>query len=141
MAIKDPSQTVTVVITLASLIKKHWSYEPKKIDNIKKLHEKLLIPQNCEDICNPILNREIFCDNNVPGWVKRADKGSQNYQVSVMKATAVIIKKCDSLLMAEKQIFVVDKKDPLSLTMESIILLGHVNISMNNMRRDSIKNC
>ena len=29
------------------VIKKHCSYEPKKIGNIKKLHEKLLIPQNC----------------------------------------------------------------------------------------------
>ena len=93
MARKDPSQTVIVVITLASVIKKHWSYEPKKFGNIKKLHEKLLIPQNCEDICNPKLNREIFCDNNVPGWVKRADKRSQNYQVSVVKATAGMIKK------------------------------------------------
>ena len=35
---------------LASVIKKHWSYEPKKFGNIKKLHEKLLIPQNCVEI-------------------------------------------------------------------------------------------
>ena len=28
-------------------------YEPKKFGNIKKMHEKLLIPQNCGEICYP----------------------------------------------------------------------------------------
>ena len=46
---------------LASVIKKHWSYEPEKFSNIKKLHEKLLIPQNCAEIYTPKLNRQIFC--------------------------------------------------------------------------------
>ena len=35
--------------SFASVIKRvwhHWSYEPEKFDNIKKLHEKLLILQN-----------------------------------------------------------------------------------------------
>ena len=54
---------------LASVIKKHWSYEPEKFGNIKKLFEKLLTPQNCGKICTPKLNR----NNNTPGWVTRAD--------------------------------------------------------------------
>ena len=40
--------------SFASVIKRvwhHWSYEPEKFDNIKKLHEKLLILQNCGKIC------------------------------------------------------------------------------------------
>ena len=76
---------------LASVIKKHCSYEPEKFGSIKKLREKLLIPQNCGEICTPKLNREIFCNNNIPGWVKRTDKRSQNCQVSVVKATAGIL--------------------------------------------------
>ena len=120
--------------------REHWSYEPEKFGNIKKLHEKLLIPQNCGEICTPKLNRDISCNNNIPGWVKRADKRSQNCQASVVKATAGTIKLCDNLLKAEKQNYVVNTKDLLSLAMESIILLGHVNFSMNNMRRDRIKN-
>ena len=127
-------------LVLASVIKKHWSYEPEKFGNIKKLHEKLLIPQNCREICTPKLDREIFCNNNIWGWVKRADKRSQNCQASVVKATAGMIKLCDNLLKAEKQNIVVNTKDLLSLGMESIMLLGHVNFSMNNMRRDRIKN-
>ena len=125
---------------LASVIKKHWSFEPEKIGNIKKLHEKLLIPQNCGDICTPKLNREIFCNNNIPGWVKGADKRSQNCQASVVKAAAGMIKLCDNLLEAEKQNYVVNTKDLLSLAMESIMLQGHVNLSMNNMRKHRIKN-
>ena len=125
---------------LASVIKKHWSYEPEKFGNIKKLHEKLLIPQNCREICTPKLDREIFCNNNIWGWVKRADKRSQNCQASVVKATAGMIKLCDNLLKAEKQNYVANTKDLRSLAMESIMLLGHVNFSMNNMRRDRIKN-
>ena len=120
--------------------REHWSYKPEKFGNIKKLHEKLLIPQNCGEICTPKLNRDISCNNNIPGWVKRADKRSQNCQASVVKATAGTIKLCDNLLKAEKQNYVVNTKDLLSLAMESIILLGHVNFSMNNMRRDRIKN-
>ena len=125
---------------LTSVIKKHWSYEPEKFGSIKKLHEKLLIPQNYREICTPKLNREIFCNNNIPGWVKRADKRSQNCQASVVKATAGMIKLCDNLLKAEKQNYIVNIKDLLSLAMESIMLLGHVNFPMNNMRRDRIKN-
>ena len=42
---------------LASVIKKHWSYEPSKSDNIKKLHEKLLLPQKYGKICTPKLSK------------------------------------------------------------------------------------
>ena len=58
---------------LALVIKKHWSYEPETFGNIKKLHEKLLIAQNCGEIYTPLLKREIFCNNNRPGWVRRPD--------------------------------------------------------------------
>ena len=64
---------------LALVIKKHWSYEPEKFGNIKNLHETFLIPQNRGEICTPNLNREILCNNNIPGWVKRTDKRSQNF--------------------------------------------------------------
>ena len=58
-----------------------------------------------------------------------------------MKATADMSKLCDHLLKAEKQNYVVNTKDLLSLAMESIILLGHVNFSMNNnMRIDKMEN-
>ena len=85
------------------------------------------------------MDYEIFCNNYLPGWVKRADKRSHNCQASVVKATAGVIKLCENLLNTEKQNYVVHTKDLLSLTMESM-LLGHVNFSMNNMRRDMIKN-
>ena len=58
----------------------------------------------------------------------------------MVKATAGMIKLCDNLLKAEKQNIVVNTKDLLSLAMESIMLLGHVNFSMDNMRKDRIKN-
>ena len=82
---------------LASVIKEHWSYEPEKFDNIKKIHEKLLIPQNCGEICTPKLNKEILYNNNIPGWIKRVDKRPKNWQPSVVKATADMIKLCDNL--------------------------------------------
>ena len=86
------------------------------------------------------LNREIFCNNNIPGWVKRTEKRSQNCQASVVKATTGMIKLCHNLLKAEIQNYVANTKDLLSLAMEPIMLLGHANFSMNNMRRDRIKN-
>ena len=94
-------------------------------------------------MCTLKMKREIFCnhnDNNIPGWLKTADKRSQNCQASVVKATAGMIKLCDNLHKAEKQNYVVNTKDLLSFAMESIILLGHVNFFMNSMRRERIKN-
>ena len=130
----------TISERLALLIKKHWSYEAEQFGNIRKLYEQLLFPQNCGKICTPKLNREIFCKNNIPGSVKRADERSQNCQASVVKETAGMNKLCDNLRKAEKQNYVVNTKDLLSLAMESMMLLGHVNFSMNNMKRDRIRN-
>ena len=42
---------------------------------------------------------------------------------------------CDNFLKAENQNYVVTTKDLLSLALESIILLGHVNFFMNKMTR------
>ena len=87
---------------LASVIKKYWSYEPEKFGNIKKLHEKLLIPQNCAEIRTTKLKMDILCNSNIPGWVKRPDEISQNCKASVANATAGIVKLFDNLLEAEK---------------------------------------
>ena len=58
----------------------------------------------------------------------------------MVKAPAGMIKICDNLLKAEKQNLVVITKGLLSLFIDSTMLLGHENLSMNNMRRDGIKN-
>ena len=84
-----------------SVIKKHWSCEPEKFDNTKKLLKILLIPQKCGEIFVPKLNRGIFCSSKIPGYVKRTDKRSQNCQASVVKATTGMIKLIDNLLKAE----------------------------------------
>ena len=65
---------------LVSVNKKHWSHAPEKFGNIKKLHEKSMILQNCVEICAPKLNREIFCNSNIPGWVKRDDNRIAKFQ-------------------------------------------------------------
>ena len=39
-----------------------------------------------------------------------------------------MIKLCDNLFKVEKQNYVVNAKDPLSIAMESTILLEHVNM-------------
>ena len=56
-----------------------------------------------------------------------------------MKATAGMTKLRDNSLKAEKQKYV-NTKNLLSLAMESIMRLGHVNFSMNNIRRERMKN-
>ena len=56
-----------------------------------------------------------------------------------MKATAGMIKLCHNLLEEEKQNYVGNTKDLLSLTMKLIMLLGHVNFSMNNTSMGRIK--
>ena len=46
----------------------------------------------------------------------------------MVKTTADMIKLCDNLFKVEKQNYVVNAKDPLSIAMESTILLEHVNM-------------
>ena len=86
------------------------------------------------------MNREIFCSNNIPGWVKRAYKRSSTCQALVVKKTADLIKLSDNLLKTEKQNYIVNTKDLLSLAMESRMLLRHISFSINNVRKDRIKN-
>ena len=56
----------------------------------------------------------------------------------MIKATAGMIKLCNNI--NRKKNYVVNTKDILFLTVELIMLLGHVNFSINNVRRDRIKN-
>ena len=60
--------TLNISEKLASIVKKDWSYEQKKINSIKKLHKKLLISQNCGKRFTPKLNREIFRSNTLQSW-------------------------------------------------------------------------
>ena len=46
------------------VIKKHWSCEPEKFDNTKKLLKILLIPQKCGEIFVPKLNRGMLQQQN-----------------------------------------------------------------------------
>lgn len=124
---------------LAGVINKYWQYRPEKFSKIRELHEKLLIPANCDDICAPLLNREIYCNKSIAPWVKRADKRVLDSQNNLVKATAGIIKLSESILQAEKQNYVVNTKEILSLAMESVMLLGFTNHSLNNIRREKIK--
>ena len=48
----------------------------KKCANIKKLHEKLLISENCGEIYTPKLKRETFCYNSIQETVETTDKRS-----------------------------------------------------------------
>ena len=93
------------------------------------MHEKSLIPQSFEEICTPKLNKEVLSNKNIPvSVVKRVDKRSQNYQASVVKVTAGMVKLCDNLLKTEKQNYIneiniikINTKYLLSLAMELIM--------------------
>ena len=58
---------------LAGVVQKYWQYKPKKLSVVKSLNDKFLIPSNCGEICDPSLNREIFCSKNIVPWVKRTN--------------------------------------------------------------------
>ena len=77
---------------------------------MKKLLEKLFIPQNCEEICTPELKREIFCKNDIQSWVESANKRSYNFLVSFVKATTSMINQYDNQFKVEKQNYVVNRK-------------------------------
>ena len=55
---------------LTNLLTKYWKYEPSNFSTIKKLQEKILIPENCEEICVPKLNRDIFFGKDFQPWIK-----------------------------------------------------------------------
>ena len=120
---------------LAELVTKYWKYEPSSFSNIKKIEEKHLIPEKCEEICVSKLNREIFFCKDIHPWVKRADKR----QSALVKATAAIISVSEKILQAERENYVIKAKEVLSPALDGVILLGHVNHSLNKIRLEKLK--
>lgn len=57
----------------------------------------------------------------------------------MVKGTAGLIKFFESILKAKKQNDVVKTKEILSLAVESVMMLGHINYYFNNIRREKIK--
>ena len=62
------SQNLGGVISerLASAVKNTVHMNQKNLAILKNYMKNLLIPQNCEEICTPKSNREIFCNNIIP---------------------------------------------------------------------------
>ena len=119
---------------LAELFTKYWKFEPSHFSNIEKIEEKHLIPENCEEICDPKLNREIFFSKDIHPCVKGADKRLRGTQNALVRATTAIISVSEKILQAERENYVINAKEVLSQALDGVILLGRVNHSLNKIR-------
>ena len=86
-------------------------YKPSHFSIIKKLEEKMLVPE----ICVTKLNREIFFSKGFQPSVKRANNHRiRDAQIGVVKAMVAFIKVSETILNAERENYVINTKEVLS---------------------------
>ena len=112
---------------------------PSNFNTIKKLLEKILIPENCQEICVPKLNREIFFSKDFQPWIKRADKRIRDTQTGAVKVTATLIKVSEEISSMLRENYIINTKEVLSAALDGVILLGNVSHSLNNLRKEKLK--
>ena len=120
-------------------VAQYWKYEPSNLSTIKKLEEKILAPENCEKICVPKRNREIFFSKDFQSRVKKADKRIRDTQTGVVKATAAFIKVSEQIPHAERENYVINTKEVLSAALDDIMLLGNVSHSLDNLCKEKLR--
>ena len=117
------------------IVRKSWQYEPGQFSVIKSLNEKFFDAlKSSQNLCLTF-KWIFFSRKNLAPWVERF----QESQTSVIKSTGGLIKLLESILKVEKQNYVLSTKKILSLAVESVMLLGHTNYCLNNIRREKIK--
>ena len=107
--------------------------------SIKKLGEKVLIPENCEEICVPKLNREIFFIGDSQPLVKRADNWIRDTQTGLITATVAFLKLSGQILHAKKENCAINTKEVLFAALDATMLLGNVNQLLNNLCKEELR--
>ena len=104
---------------------------------LKDLYEKYKTPANCKYLCVPKVNLELWHD--LSKEPKSEDRGLQELQNGIVKASQPIIQLFDSALKARKDKSSMDPNVLLPLLTDTVTFLGHASFLTCLKRREFLK--
>lgn len=125
---------------LAKILKGMFSGEKCKADEEKKREdyfEKFKIPENCESLSVPKVNKEIW--RSLPAAARNSDFDIQKPQKLIAHAIVPIIRVVDTLIKMDPQGDKDGTNETVNRLMEAISMMAMTNNEINHVRRNSIK--
>lgn len=103
-------------------------------DSIKSIEDKYYRPENCENLCVPRVNREIW--SALSRQANTQDSKMQDIQKSLVKGMIPIVQLAEQCCKSKE---LLDPVKTRSLLSDSICLLGHGFLSLTHRRRSIMK--
>ena len=128
-----------ILSNLAEAFKKFWLIELKNDQTIKKLKLDYVIPSNCEEFHVPLLNEEILKNKNIHSFYKRNDIRWFDMQNLILRATAAVIDIANICLVADNKNRLIQSKDVVVRSIDTITLFGRVSQQITIERKDRLK--
>ena len=134
-----------ILSNLAEAFKKFWLIESKNDQIIKKLKLDYVAPSDCEEFSNceefhvPLLNEEILKNKNIHSFYKRNDKRWFDIQNLILRATAAVLDIANICLVADNKNRLIQSKDVLVRSIDTITLLGSVSQQITIELKDRLK--
>jgi hypothetical protein len=104
---------------------------------LKELQEKYKTPSNCQHLCVPKVNLELWFD--LPKESKNRDLGMQELQKSVVKAAQPILQLFNSALKAKQDRSNIDPMVLLPMLADAVTFLGHASYLTSLKRKEMLK--
>lgn len=103
-------------------------------DSIKVVEDKYFRPENCSNLCTPLMNKEIW--SNVPKFVHSQDSKMQDAQKAIIKGLIPIVELAQECVTSKEPLDQVRVREKLS---DSLCLIGHGNLLLSQRRRSLIR--
>ena len=104
---------------------------------LKDLQEKYKTPSNCQNLCVPKVNLELWFD--LPKDSKNRDLGMQELQKSIVKAAQPVLQLFNSTLKAKEEKSTIDPMLFLPMLADAVTFLGHASYLTSLKRKDMLK--
>ena len=103
----------------------------------KKIQDNYKSPKNCNFLCVPKVNLELWHD--LPRSTKSKDLGLQEIQKHLVKSAQPMIQLLDTILKLQVEQTPVDSSQILPLIVDAVTLLGHVSYLTSLKRQEFLK--
>lgn len=106
-------------------------------EKLKELKDKYKTPKNCNLLCVPRVNLELWHD--LPRNTKTKDLGLQEIQKNLVKSAQPMIQLLDMALKAQKDKKSIEPNKIMSFVADAVTFLGHTSYLTSLKRREFLK--
>ena len=125
---------------LAEVPKRYWEEESRKSLVVRKIAERLIIPNNCEFVRVPKRNEAVAQNRKTPPYHKRVDRRLSDIQKSISLATSAILQIANETLKCQKESESSFNHKKVVITATDIIsFMAKATHSLSAKRRDRLK--